>query len=39
MALGSHQIKFDAAHLANGVYFYRLESGDKVSIRKMLLLK
>jgi len=36
---GYHQINFDASHLANGVYFYRLESNGKVGVKKMLLLK
>lgn len=39
LSSGYHQIDFDASHLSNGVYFYKLESSDKVSIRKMLLLK
>ena len=36
---GPHSITFDAANLANGVYFYALKSGHQQSIRKMLLLK
>ncbi len=36
---GIHSIEFDASHLANGVYFYRLEAGEFISTRKMLLIK
>jgi hypothetical protein len=36
---GYHQIDFDASQLANGMYFYKLESGGKASVRKMLLMK
>lgn len=36
---GSHSILFHAGNLPNGVYFNRLESGGKVSIRKMVLVK
>ncbi len=36
---GSHEISFDASNLANGIYFYRLNSGNQVSIRKMMVLK
>ncbi|MFO7524160.1 MAG: T9SS type A sorting domain-containing protein [Ignavibacteriaceae bacterium] len=36
---GNHTIEFDAAGLASGVYIYRIQSGDFVSSKKMLLLK
>jgi hypothetical protein len=36
---GYHQVNFNASHLANGVYFYKLESGENISVRKMLLMK
>ncbi len=36
---GTHQIKFDAAKLASGVYFYRLRAGDYVSTKKLLFMK
>ncbi|MBX2992673.1 MAG: T9SS type A sorting domain-containing protein [Bacteroidetes bacterium] len=36
---GSFETKFDALNLASGVYFYRLQSGNFVSLRKMLLTK
>ena len=36
---GYHQITWNAANVASGVYFYRLQVGDFVQTRKMLLLK
>lgn len=36
---GTHQIDFDASHLSSGVYFYRLEAGNQVRVKKMTLLK
>lgn len=39
LTTGLHQINFDASQLANGIYFYKLESGDFSSVRKMLLIK
>jgi hypothetical protein len=36
---GTHQIRFDAVDLANGLYFYRLRAGDRIEARKMLLAK
>ena len=34
-----HQVQFDAANLASGIYFSQLEFGGKVAVKKMLLLK
>ena len=34
-----HQVQFNAANLASGIYFSQLEFAGKVQIRKMLLLK
>jgi len=36
---GAHEVSFDASNLATGVYFYKLEAGDYISIKKMLLMK
>lgn len=39
MRAGTHQVTFNASRLASGIYFYRLQTGDKVLVHKMLLLK
>ncbi len=36
---GEHQINFDASKLTSGIYYYRLESNNNVSVKKMILLK
>ncbi len=35
----SHTVNWDASDMASGVYFYRLEAGDFVQTRKMLLVR
>ncbi len=36
---GSYEMKFDASNIASGTYFYRIEAGDFVEIKKMVLIK
>jgi glycosidase len=38
-AAGKYNVEFNASKYSSGVYFYRLQSGDFVSIKKMILLK
>lgn len=39
MSAGSCSIAFNAASLPSGIYFYRIEAGANVAVRKMMLLK
>ncbi len=39
MEAGTHQVNFNAVNLNSGMYFYRLEAGDFVQVKKMTLLK
>ncbi|GIK20715.1 MAG: T9SS type A sorting domain-containing protein [Ignavibacteriaceae bacterium] len=36
---GRYSVNFDAGNLSSGVYFYKIVSGDFVSVKKMLLLR
>ena len=36
---GYHEVRFDASGLSSGVYFYRLQAGDFVQTRRLLLLR
>jgi hypothetical protein len=36
---GEHYATFDAQHLSSGIYIYRLHSGNRISVRRMMLLK
>ena len=36
---GSYEVKFDAASLPSGVYFYQLTAGEFIQTKKMILLK
>jgi hypothetical protein len=39
MTAGHHEIKFNAANLASGVYIYRISTDHFVSVKKMMLIK
>jgi Secretion system C-terminal sorting domain len=39
LPLGTHQVTLDASTLSSGVYFYKLQSGQYSSVKKMMLLK
>lgn len=36
---GAHEVSFNASQLSSGIYFYRLQAGNKVFVKKMLLMK
>ena len=36
---GIHNVTFDAANLASGIYFYKLQAGNFTAIKKLMLLK
>ncbi|MEE9451021.1 MAG: T9SS type A sorting domain-containing protein [Ignavibacteriaceae bacterium] len=37
--VGSYEVEFEATGLPSGVYFYRLQSGNFVKTKKMVLMK
>lgn len=38
-AAGYHSVKLDASDLSTGVYFYRLQAGGFISVKKLILMK
>lgn len=36
---GSYMVSFNGAEFASGVYFYRIQSGDFIQVKKMLMIK
>ncbi|UCH66059.1 MAG: T9SS type A sorting domain-containing protein [Ignavibacterium sp.] len=36
---GSHSCEFDATSLPNGIYFYRIQAGDYIETKKMVMMK
>jgi hypothetical protein len=39
MVAGNHSVNFNATNLASGMYIYRIQAGNFVSVKKMMLLK
>jgi hypothetical protein len=39
LGAGNHIVRFDAAKLTSGVYFYQINAGKFVETKKMLMLK
>lgn len=39
MPAGRHTVRFDASRFASGVYVYRLQVGEKVMTKRMVLIK
>jgi len=37
--VGEYEVEFNAANLPSGIYFYKLNAGQYVETRKMVLLK
>jgi hypothetical protein len=36
---GSHEVTFTAKNLSSGVYYYRIQAGENVSVKKMMVVK
>jgi hypothetical protein len=36
---GFYDVKFDASNLASGVYFFKLQAGDFIETKKMVIVK
>jgi hypothetical protein len=39
LEIGYHEINFDPGNLQSGIYFYRIQSGDFIQTKKMILIK
>lgn len=39
MTAGEYELEFDARNLSSGMYYYRLQTGDNVAVKKMTLVK
>ncbi|RPI13373.1 MAG: T9SS C-terminal target domain-containing protein [Ignavibacteriae bacterium] len=39
MSAGEYEVQFDASGLSSGMYFYRMQSGDYISVKKMTFIK
>ena len=39
MEIGSYEVEFDASNLPSGIYFYRLQAGEFINTKKMILMK
>ena len=37
--IGNYEVEFNAATLTSGVYFYQIQTGSFIQVRKMVLLK
>ena len=36
---GTYKVKFDASNFTSGVYFYRIEAGEYIAVKKLILMK
>ena len=39
LAAGKYEVEFDGSSLASGIYFYKMQSGSFVSVKKLMLMK
>jgi hypothetical protein len=39
LSAGEHKVEWNASHLSSGLYFYRLETGNLVETKKLILIK